>query len=160
MSSPARIFALIVTLACASALSGCLTPRVQPPVSQAVAQARAGAGAKPAACAAAPLETVSPTVVGFAFDEATIPEAGQAPLAAAARWLACNPGVEVVILPDADNHGDAAHLNDLAQRRAQAVAERLRTLGATAATLRILPRRAPDPVTTPHLVINAQGRGW
>jgi hypothetical protein len=95
-----------------------------------------------------------------AFDETTIPEAAQAPLAAAARWLACNPGVEVVILPDADNHGDAAHLNDLAQRRAQAVAERLRTLGATAATLRILPRRAPDPVTAPHLVINAQGRGW
>jgi outer membrane protein OmpA-like peptidoglycan-associated protein len=160
MSSRAQIFATLVALACATALSGCLTPRVQPPVSPAVAQARAGAGAKPAACPADTLESLSPVIVAFGFDEDTIPKAGEPILAATARWLTCHPGVEVVIAPDADNHGDAAKLNDLAQRRAYAVAGRLRALSAAEATIRTLARGAPDPVTAPHLVIKAQGRGW
>lgn len=145
---------------CATALSGCLTPAVKPVISQAVIQARAGANAKAAACPTETVETLSPVIVAFGFDDAAVPEVGAARLATTARWLACNPGVEVVIAPDADNHGPAAKLNDLAQRRAQAVAERLRSLGATAATLRLLVRGAPDPVTAPHLVIKAQGRGW
>jgi outer membrane protein OmpA-like peptidoglycan-associated protein len=160
MSSRALVHALAVSLVCATALGGCLTPRVEPQVSRAVVQARAAAGAKPAACAATPLESVSPVVVAFGFDEATVPDADRTRLTAAVRWLACNPGTEVVIKPDADKHGDAAHLNDLAQRRAQAVQAELRTLGATAPVIRILPRGGPDPVTAPHLVINAQGRRW
>ncbi len=66
----------------------------------------------------------------------------------------------MVIKPDADNHGEPAHLNDLAQRRGKAVADQLRSLGATAAVLHLLPRDAADPVTAPHLLINATGRGW
>ena len=98
--------------------------------------------------------------MSFGFDEATLSETGQKGLSQAAAWLACNPHTEVVIVPDADNHGDAAHLNDLAQRRAKAAAEQLRALGAKDAVIRILSRGAVDPVTAPHLVINAQGRGW
>ena len=98
--------------------------------------------------------------MAFGFDDATISEAGQKRLVQAGAWLTCNPQVEVVIIPDADNHGDAAHLSDLAQRRAQATAAQLRTLGAKDAVIRVLARGAADPVTAPHLVVNAQGRGW
>ena len=151
---------LAVSLVGATALSGCLTPRVKPALSQAVVQARAGAGAKATACTAGDLASISPVDVGFGFDDAAITEAGQRRLATAAQWLGCNPGAEVVILPEADNHGDAAHLQDLAQRRAQAVQDRLRALGAATAVIHILARGASDPVTSQHLVINAHGRGW
>jgi outer membrane protein OmpA-like peptidoglycan-associated protein len=159
MSPRALLPALAVSFLCATALSGCLTPHVQPPVSQAVVQARSGASGKAAACTGAELASISPVDMSFGFDEATVSETGQKGLSQAAAWLACNPRTEVVIIPDADNHGDAAHLNDLAQRRAQATAAQLRTLGAQA-VIRILPRGGADPVTAPHLVINAQGRGW
>ena len=149
-----------VTLLCAAALSGCLTPRVKVDVSPAIAQARAAASARAAACPTDTLETLSPVIVAFGFDDDKVPEVGDDHLRAAAKWLSCHPGIEVVIAPDADNHGDAAHLNDLAQRRGKAVAERLRALGATAPTLRTLPRGGADPVSAPHLVVKAQGRGW
>jgi outer membrane protein OmpA-like peptidoglycan-associated protein len=155
-----RFPALAVILVGAAALSGCLTPRVQPPPSAAVLQARAASGHKTAACTPGGLDAISPVDVGFGFDDAEISEVGQKRLAAAAAWLGCNPGIQAVILPDADNHGDAAHLGDLAQKRALAVQARLRALGATAAVIRLLPRGAADPLTAPHLVVNAQGRGW
>jgi outer membrane protein OmpA-like peptidoglycan-associated protein len=151
--------ALAAALISAS-LSGCLTQRLKAPPSQAILQARAAHGAKPAACAPGGLETISPLDASFAFDDATVSELGRQRLAAAAQWLGCNPGVEVVIKPDADSHGDAAHLNDLAQSRAKAVEGELRSLGATAAVLHLLPRNGADPVTAPHLLINATGRGW
>lgn len=151
---------LAVALLCATALSGCLTPHIRPPPSAAVLQARAAAAARPAACTPGGLEELSPLNADFAFDEAEISPIGLKRLTEAAHWLGCNPGVEVVILPDADARGDAAHQQTLAQDRAKAVADKLRELGATAATLRILPRGAPDPLTAPHLVIKAAGRGW
>ena len=160
MSRRILLPALAVALACATALSGCVTPHVTPAPSQAVIQARARAKAQAPACQAGDLASISPVDVGFGFDDAAISEAGQRRLTAAAQWLACNPKVEVVILPEADNHGEPAHLQDLAQRRAQAVSDRLRALGATAPVIRIMSRGAADPVTGPHLVINAQGRGW
>ena len=159
MSRAALLPALAASLLAAT-LAGCLTPHVKPVMSKAVVEARARAGAKPAACVASPLVSVSPVDVGFGFDDATITEVGQRRLAVVARWLTCNPGVPVTISPDADNHGDEAHLKDLARRRAEAVQAQLRALGATAAVIHILPRGGPDPVTGPHLVVNAQGRGW
>jgi len=153
-------FLLAASLACAAVLTGCLTPHVQPTLSKAVVQARAGAGAKSAACPSSDLSTISPVEVAFGFDEATIPQAGHSRLAAAARWLACNPAVQVVIAPSADRHGDAAHQSDLASRRAQAVVGELRSQGATTAVIQTLAAGAPDPVSAPHLVINAKGRGW
>jgi len=150
----------IAGLACATALSGCLTPTVKPSPSRAVIEARGRAGTQAAACTTQALAAISPVDVGFGFDDAEIDPVGQRRLETAAHWLSCNPKTEVVILPDADNHGDAAHLRDLAQRRAQTVEARLRALGATTAVVRILPRGGADPLTTPHLVINAQGRGW
>jgi outer membrane protein OmpA-like peptidoglycan-associated protein len=160
MSRPALVTALAASLVCATALSGCLTPHVKPALSQAVVQARAGAGAKPAACPAGDLATISPLVLGFGFDEATVAEMDHKSLAAAALWLTCNPHVEVTIAPDADRHGDAAHLDDLARRRGQAVLDELRSLGAKDAVIHLLPRAAADPVSAPHLLISAKGRGW
>jgi outer membrane protein OmpA-like peptidoglycan-associated protein len=160
MSRRAPIFALAASLACAVALAGCLTPHVKPALSQAVVQARAGAGQKAAACPAEALATVSPVEVGFGFDDATVSEVGRQRLAAAARWLACNPKVPVVIAPNADRHGDAAHQSDLASRRAEAVTAELRSQGAKDAVIQTLARGAPDPVTAPHLLITAKGRGW
>jgi outer membrane protein OmpA-like peptidoglycan-associated protein len=160
MSPRTVISALAVSLACAAALSGCLTPHVQPTLSKAVVQARAGAGAKPAACPSSDLATISPVEIAFGFDEATLPEVGHDRLAVAARWLACNRQVQVVIAPAADRHGDAAHQADLASRRAQAVEVDLRSQGAKDAVIQTLAAGAPDPVSAPHLVINARGRGW
>jgi outer membrane protein OmpA-like peptidoglycan-associated protein len=153
---PSALAAILLT----ASLTGCLTPHVKPPPSQAILQARAARAAKPAACAAGGLEAISPLDAAFAFDDAAVTEVGQKRLAAAAQWLACNPAVEVVIKPDADSHGDAAHMNELAQHRAQAVADQLRSLGASTAVIRLLPRNGADPVTEPHLLINAIGRGW
>jgi outer membrane protein OmpA-like peptidoglycan-associated protein len=160
MSSRTLLPTLTAGLLCAASLTGCLTQHVKPPPSPAILQARASGTAKPGACAPGGLEAISPIEMSFAFNDATISEVGQKRLAAAARWLGCNPGVEVVIKPDGDNHGDAAHLNDLAQQRAKAVSEQLRTLGATAAVIHMLSRNAADPVAAPHLLINAIGRGW
>jgi outer membrane protein OmpA-like peptidoglycan-associated protein len=141
-------------------LSGCTTQHIKPPPSQAILQARATQATRPATCAPGGLEAVSPLDAAFGFDDATVGDVGHKRLAAAARWLGCNPGVEVAILPDADNHGDPAHQDDLAQRRAKAVADDLRGLGAKDAVIHLLARGAPDPVKAPHLVINATGRGW
>lgn len=154
------ITALAAGLVCAGGLSACLTQQIKPAPSQAILQARAQRSIKPAACAPGGLETISPLDASFAFDDATVTEVGKQRLTAAAKWLGCNPGVEVVIKPDADSHGDDAHQNALAQHRAQAVADQLRSLGATAAVLHLLPRNGADPVTAPHLLINANGRGW
>jgi outer membrane protein OmpA-like peptidoglycan-associated protein len=160
MTPRARISALAVSLVCATALSACLTPHVKPTLSQAVVQARAAAGAKPPACPSSDVSTISPVEVAFGFDEATVPEVGHRRLAAAATWLTCNPRVPVVIRPEADRHGDAVHQNDLAGRRAQAILDELRSLGAKDAVIQILARDAPDPVSAAHLAIVAKGRGW
>jgi outer membrane protein OmpA-like peptidoglycan-associated protein len=151
---------LAMAVLCAAGLSACLTPHVQPVLSTAVAQARAGALAKPAACTPGGLDQISPVDAVFAFDATEISPQGGQRLAAAARWLTCNPGVEAVIRTDSDSHGAAAHQDALASGRGKAVADKLRELGATATTLRIVARGGADPVTTPHLLINATGRGW
>lgn len=151
---------LTVALTLAAGLSACTTPHLKGAPSRAVLDARAAAGAKPVACKTGGLDTLSPVDAEFPFDSVEISPLGETRLAAAAHWLACNPGVEAVIIPNGDSHGDAAHLNALAQSRAEAVVGRLRALGATDATLRILARGGADPLTTAHLVINASGRGW
>jgi outer membrane protein OmpA-like peptidoglycan-associated protein len=160
MSRTALLPALAVSLICGITLSGCLTSPAKPPPSPAVLQARAGQGAKPAACAASDLATVSPVDVGFGFEDAQVGEVALRRLTKAADWLKCNVGVEVVIKPAADNHGTPAHQEQLAHARATAVVEQLRALGATQAVIRTLAVGAADPVTAPHLVIAAQGRGW
>ena len=155
-----RLTALAALAAAAVTLSGCLTAHVQPKPSAAILEARAGAVAKPAACVSGGLDAVTPVQVGFPFDNDQMPDAGVKRLAVATRWLLCNPGVEVVILPSADSHGDEAHMNDLARRRAEATVATLRAQGATAAVLHITQRGGADPIATPHLVIQANGRGW
>jgi len=156
-----RAFSVLAAgLLCATALSGCFTPRVKPAPSPAILDARARVGAKAAACPTEGLDAVSPVAVGFAFDDGAITPAAQTRLAAAAKWLSCNPGVEAVIQPDADHHGSDAHMNELAQQRAAAVQTQLRALGAAATVIRTLPRGAKDPVTAPHMVLLVEGRCW
>ncbi len=152
--------ALTVSIVCALALTGCLTQRVKPAPSQAVLQTRAREGAKPAACTGEDLASVSPIDAGFGFEETQLGDAALQRVVKAAAWLNCNPGVEVVILPAADSHGTPAHQQELAQARAKAVVDQLRTLGATQAVIRTMAVGAADPVTAPHLVILARGRGW
>ncbi|HEX3888926.1 MAG TPA: OmpA family protein [Phenylobacterium sp.] len=159
---PVRTFApaFAATLALAIPLSGCLTPHVRPPPSQAILEARAGVTAKPTACKPGGLDAISPVDASFGYDDATVTETAHQRLTEAARWLNCNPGVVAVIKPDADNHGAPAHLAELSQRRGQAVVAELRALGATASVIHVLARGAADPVSGPHLVIDAGGRGW
>ncbi|WP_372785780.1 OmpA family protein [Phenylobacterium sp.] len=152
--------ALAAGLICVLALAGCTTPRMKPSPSPAVLETRARIGAKPAVCSGGPLASVSPIDVGFGFDETEIGDAARQNLVKAAAWLTCNPGVEVVILPKGDNHGTPAHRQELAEGRAKAVVDQLRALGATQAVIRSLAAGAVDPVTAPHLVISARGRGW
>lgn len=151
--------ALLLCLA-AVALSGCLTPRVKPTPSAAVVVARKGAGVKPAACQVGALADVSPTVATFPFDDPALDDVGLRRLTKAVAWLNCNAGVPVVIVPTADNHGTPQHQKDLAASRGQAVVAALRTLGAKDAVVHSLALGSPDTVSGPHLVIQADGRGW
>jgi outer membrane protein OmpA-like peptidoglycan-associated protein len=160
MSRYALPHALAISLLCATTMGGCLTKPVKPAPSQAILQSRAREGAKPAACTGEDLASISPMEAGFGFEETQLGEAAQQRVAKAAAWLKCNPGVEVVILPAADSHGTPAHQQDLAQARAKAVIDQLRALGATQAVIRAVAAGAPDPVTAPHFVIAARGRGW
>ena len=151
----------LALLPTAAALGGCMAQHVPPVPSEAVAQALAAAKTEATAtCAPGGLDAISPLQVGYHYDAADIPPTGQKRLADAAAWLKCNPGVEATGIPSADNHGDGKHMNELATQRAQATVEALRKLGATAVILHITPRDGADPLTTRHLVIRADGRGW
>ncbi|MBS0361140.1 MAG: hypothetical protein JSR98_07145 [Proteobacteria bacterium] len=156
-----RLPAALALLASAAALGGCLTQHVNPVPSKAIAQSLAAAKAEAVAhCTPGGLDAISPLQVGFPYDAADLTPTGQKRLVDAAAWLKCNPGVEATVIPSADNHGDARHMNELAAQRAQATVEALRQLGATAVILHITPRDGADPLTTSHLVILADGRGW
>ena len=152
--------ALLALALAAPTLCGCLTPKAKPTPSQAVVEARKGLGAKPAACQLGDLASVSPVTATFPFDEAKIDEEGLQRLTRAAAWLNCNAGVPAVIVPTADKHGTAEHMNELAVQRAQAALAALREAGAANAVVHTLAPGAPDTITTPHLVIQADGRGW
>ena len=151
--------ALAASLIVATTLGGCLTPRVKAPPSAAVQEARARAGVKADACAVGDLASISPVTVGFGFGETALDETAQRKVANAAAWLKCHAGIEVAILPGADAHGTAAKQRGLAAARAKAVVDRLRMLGAQS-VVHTLAADAPDPLTAPHLVIRAEGRGW
>lgn len=159
MSRPALFPLLAASLACAVALSGCLTPRAKPAPSPAVQEARARIGAKANACAVGDLASVSPVIVGFGFAETTLDEAGLRKVGKAADWLKCNPNVPVTILPASDSHGSTAERQALAASRAKAVVDQLRVLGAQP-VIHAVAEGAPDPQSVPHLVIRAEGRGW
>ncbi|MFL5298452.1 MAG: OmpA family protein [Phenylobacterium sp.] len=155
-----RLAAPVVLCLAAAALAGCLTPHAKDTPSPAVLAARAGAGAKAQPCQVGKLADVSPALATFPFDESQLDEDGAKAVSKVAAWLACNPGVQVVVLPSADNHGDAAHRKDLASRRGQAVLAALRADGATGAVIRMMAVGAADPLSEPHVLIRAAGRGW
>jgi len=155
-----RLAAALVALAAPLALSACLTPKAKPPPSAAIVEARKGVGQKAPPCAATQLTDVSPAMASFPFDDSLLDEEGQRAVRGVAQFLSCHPGIQIVVLPSADKHGDDAHQKDLVGRRAQAVLAALRADGAASATVHMLAPGAADPVSAPHVVINAVGRGW
>jgi peptidoglycan-associated lipoprotein len=152
-----------LALAClaAAALAGCATtPHVEVPTSQAVLEARELSKAPPPPdCPEAALDTVSPTMVGFPFDEATVGEAESLPLVGATKWLACHPATLVVIRPEGDAHGTVAQQDTLARARADAVRDYLTTQGVAAGRIRTLGRAQAEPGGE-HFLIRAEGRRW
>ncbi|MDB5447838.1 MAG: hypothetical protein JWQ97_3155 [Phenylobacterium sp.] len=159
-SAPRLRLAAAALLVTASALSGCVTPKAKPKISQAVLDARAhrDAPATPA-CPQTPLAEIPPVMVGYAFNDAALPDVTGQPLAEAARWLACHPATAVAIKPDADSHGTPAEQDALARARAEAVQAYLASQGVTGDRVRLLARGAPEPAGD-HLVIRAEGRRW
>jgi len=155
-----RLATALLALAAPLALSACLTPKAKAPPSPAIVEARKGIGQKPPPCQATRLEDVSPAQASFPFDDSLLDEEGQRAVRGVANFLSCHAGVPVVVLPSADKHGDAAHQKDLVGRRAQAILGALRDAGASSAVVHMLSPDAADPVTGPHVVINAVGRGW
>lgn len=147
-------------LAAAALLSGCMTPQIHPKTSQAVLDARAHRDAPPVeACPATPLNEVSPTTVGFPFDEAALSEPVANTLVGPARWLGCHPTVTVVIRPEADGHGSAAEQDALARARAATASNYLSAHGIVATRIRVLARGEADPAGS-HFLIRAEGRRW
>jgi len=150
----------IIWIAAAAALAGCMTPVVEPQQSQAVMEARARENAPPPpACPQTPLSAVAPVTVGFAFNDTQLTEAMSLPLVDGARWIACHPGVRVVIKPDADTHGTEAEQDALARRRAERVRDYLTAHGVAADRIAILARGQAAPAGEAFL-INAEGRRW
>lgn len=157
-ASPLRLS--IIWIAAAAVLAGCTTPHVEPQQSQAVAEARARENAAPPpSCPQDPLSAVAPVTVGFAFNETDLTEAMSLPLIDGARWIACHPGVRVIIKPDADTHGTEAEQDTLARRRAERVRDYLTAHGVTADRIAILPRGQAVPPGEVFL-ISAEGRRW
>lgn len=159
MVNAARLRLAFVWLAAAGALAGCMTPRAKPQLSQAVIDARAHRDVPaPEACPSSPLNTVSPVIVGFAFDESGLTDAMRQSLAAPAKWLACHPATPAAIKPDADSHGTDAEQDALARSRAEGVKSYLVAQGVTADRITVLARGATAPPDA--FLIRAEGRRW
>jgi outer membrane protein OmpA-like peptidoglycan-associated protein len=160
-SRAAARIALTAGLVLATAsLGGCLTPRARPQPSQAILDARAHRDvAATTACAAQPLSSVSPAEVNFGFSETSLPGAAPAAVAPAIAWLACHPGVAVIIQPDADNHGAPEAQATLAKSRAETVRQYLLAQGVADARIQLLPIRGTEPAGD-HVLIRAIGRRW
>ena len=151
-----RLAAALLMTACT--VAGCITPRSKPKLSQAVVEARAHRDAPTGpVCPQTPLGDLGAPMAGFAYGEATVAESPE--LTAAATWLACHPGVAVVIKPDADVHGTDAEQDALARRRGEAVRAYLVAHGVAAPTINLLPRGGAEPGGE-HLLIRAEGRRW
>lgn len=153
---------LRLALACLGplALAGCMTPQLSPQTSQAVLDARAHHDIPQApACPQQPLNAISPIQVGYPFNDSQLTEALKLPLAEPAKWLACHPATQAVIIPDADAHGTDAEQDALARARAEGVRNYLVASGVPERQIRIL-RRGETPPTGDLFFIRAEGRRW
>lgn len=159
MPSALRRLAPIAVLAAALPLAACFTPTVKPKVSQAVLEARAHRNVTTGACEETPLSSISPLSVPFSFGEAALAEPGRAALDRGFEWLRCHPSVPVVVRGAADGHGTAADQQALANRRAAAAAEYLRSRGVTAAGLQQIGANEGAP-SGEHLLVTAEGQRW
>jgi len=138
-------------------LAGCVTHHVTPTPSRAVAEALAHRNAtRTATCPA----LSSPQSVGFPFGDATVVEQATPVLASLGQQLACHPQVGAVIVGQADGHGSDAEQRQLAQARAEAVAQDLRRRGVAATRLQVQVQGTAPAGDAAHLIVLAEGRRW
>jgi outer membrane protein OmpA-like peptidoglycan-associated protein len=152
---------LIPALAAATALTGCMTPRVHPTPSKAVIAARAHKDVEIAQANACPDASVRPRV-GFGFDDATLKDVAMEPLDEAAEALTCHPELQAVIVGGADQHGTEAERRKLAQDRVQTVIDYLHAKGVAPERLKseVALDGKPPAGDAQHMVVMAEGRRW
>jgi outer membrane protein OmpA-like peptidoglycan-associated protein len=138
-------------------LAGCVTHHVTPTPSRAVAEALAHRNATQAAVCPA---LSSPQFVGFPFGESTLVELTTPVLLGIGQQLACHPQVSALIVSQADGHGTDAEQRQLAQARAEAVAQDLRRRGVPAARVQIQVQGTAPAGDERHLIVLAEGRRW
>ena len=80
----------------------------------------------------------------FALDHAAVPPAERPKLQAAVKWLADNPGQNLVLSGHCDWRGTAEYNLGLGDRRAVAVKKFLQSLGVDAARLETLSKGSTD----------------
>jgi outer membrane protein OmpA-like peptidoglycan-associated protein len=156
-SASSRRFLVLAALAAAAGLGGCVTHRVNPTLSRAVVDARAHRNVpRTAACPA----LSSPVSVGFAFSESSLNELAAPALRSAGQQLTCYPQVSAVIVGQADGHGTDVEQRQLAQARAEAVAQDLRGRGIVAGRLQTQVQGTAPEADAGRLVVLAEGRRW
>ncbi len=80
----------------------------------------------------------------FALDRAAVPQAERSKLQAAVKWLADNPGQNLVLSGHCDWRGTAEYNLGLGDRRAMAVKLFLQSMGVDAARLETLSKGSTD----------------
>jgi outer membrane protein OmpA-like peptidoglycan-associated protein len=142
-------------------LCGCLTPQAKPVPSKAVAEALAHKDVQAVAASACP-DLTSPQHVGFGFGDASLKDVAMEPLEATAASLTCHPALQAVVVGAADEHGTETEQKKLAQDRAQAVTDYLRSKGVAAGRMQTEVRLEGEPPTgdAQHLIVLAEGRRW
>jgi peptidoglycan-associated lipoprotein len=84
----------------------------------------------------------------FGLDRAAVPPAERPKLQAAVKWLADNPGQNLVLVGHCDWRGTAEYNLGLGDRRAMAVKRYLESMGADAARLETLSKGSTDAKQT------------
>lgn len=158
-TSPAssRRFLVLAALAAAAGLGGCTTHRIEPTLSRAVVDARAQRDVTHAAPCP---DLSSPVSVGFAFSESSLNELAVPALESVGLQLTCHPQVSALIVGQSDGHGTDAEQRQLAQARAEAVAQDLRGRGIVAGRLQTQVQGTAPQGDAGRLVVLAEGRRW
>ncbi|MDB5418167.1 MAG: OmpA family [Phenylobacterium sp.] len=147
---------VLAAFAAAAGLGGC-THSVDATLSRAVVDARAHRDVThTAACPA----LSSPVSVGFAFSESSLNELAAPALESAGLQLTCHPQVSALIVGQSDGHGTDAEQRQLAQTRAEAVAQDLRGRGIVAGRLQTQVQGTAPEGDAGRLIVLAEGRRW
>jgi peptidoglycan-associated lipoprotein len=137
---------LVVFIFGTIALMGCATSNTtQPPAAQ---NQTAPAPEQKAAPASTPAP--SDRVVHFAFDSSALDDTARKLIEAHGRYLAANPNVNVKLEGHADERGTRAYNLALGERRANSIANALRTMGVNGNRISVVSYGEDRPVATAH----------